>query len=273
MSSGSKTAPIPPFEKPDPSGFLDPHRSNQLIGYLGDVRDWHGYVKFLSLAALRETSQDVPLEKLFVEPHLASQQLSPDAFDANSPLTQPLSAALVEHPRLVLLGDPGSGKSTVVNWICTALSRGVDGPLTQAFGGPLIPLPFTLRELGLGADFAALPDAASKWERLLHFFTSRPVAQQLGDQRRAGRLYEGGLIFQLLKKGQALLLLDGLDEIVSFDVRYALCEAVHKGMRRYPRCRWVLTSRIVGYDEVEFDQERRMNEYGLSQWEIEHITD
>ena len=41
--------------------FIEPHRNNVLIHYLGDVFDWHGYVKFLSLAALRETSLDVPV--------------------------------------------------------------------------------------------------------------------------------------------------------------------------------------------------------------------
>src|SRR5829696_2673068 len=105
--------PIPAWQPPLREKFVSTDSSNVLIHYLGDV---------------------------------SAQHLSPDALELNPPPpTQALAAALAEHPRLVLLGDPGSGKSTVVNWICTALGRGMDGPLAKLLGGPLVPLPFVLR--------------------------------------------------------------------------------------------------------------------------------
>ena len=36
-------------------------------------------------------------------------------------------------------------------------------------------------------------------------------------------------------------------------IRRDLRDAVEEGIRRYSGCRWLLTSRIVGYDNVPFD--------------------
>jgi internalin A len=247
--------PIPAWQPPLLEKFVSTD-SGIIRDYVRDVFDWHGYVKFLSLAALRESSRDVPLEKLFVEPHVSAQHLSPDALELKPPPpTQALAAALAEHPRLVLLGDPGSGKSTVVNWICTALGRGMDGPLAKLLGGPLVPLPFVLRELEIDNSFDSILDVDQRWHMLLDKFLHRPVAAQLYIEREMhGGDADRWLVVKLLESGQALVLLDGIDEIGDFRLREALREAVHKGMRRYPRARWVLTSRIVGYEEVEFDR-------------------
>jgi hypothetical protein len=234
--------------------FIQPNQNNSLIYYLGDVFDWHGYIKFLSLAALRESSADVPLEKLFVEPRVSKEHLLPDAFEVMQPPTMPLSLALAENRLLVLLGDPGSGKSTVVNWICTALSRGIEGQLVRELGGPLIPLPIVLRELGIGHEFVALRNPEKQWNHFLELFLARPVSEQLNADRRIHGILDKSLLGQMLHSGQALFLLDGIDELGSVEILEALRGAVNEGIRRYPRCRWITTSRIVGYEEVPFDR-------------------
>ncbi|MBV8213983.1 MAG: NACHT domain-containing protein, partial [Verrucomicrobia bacterium] len=248
------TLTLPTAEPPLTDDFIEPHRENVLIYYLGDVVDWHGYVKFLSLAALRETSTDVSLEKLFVEPSVAREHLLPDALEVVMPEVTPLSTALAQNPRLILLGDPGSGKSTALNWICVSLSRGGESILAQQLGGPLVPVPFVLRELGLGQEFVEVRDRAKRWDQLLQLFLARPVASHLSQERYKHKRFEESILGRMLSSGQALLLLDGIDEIGSLEVRTALREAVIEGMRRYPRCRWMLTSRIVGYEDVRFDR-------------------
>jgi len=59
---------------------------------------------------------------------------------------------------------------------------------------------------------------------------------------------------QMLSKGNAILLFDGIDELGSASARAALRAAVWKGMRLYPDCHFVFTSRLTGYDEVPFDK-------------------
>ena len=62
-------------------------------------------------------------------------------------------------------------------------------------------------------------------------------------------------LMQTLEEGQAFLLLDGIDELGGREARENLRSAVLDGVSRYPACRWLLTSRIVGYEEVPFDRE------------------
>ena len=87
--------------------------------------------------------------------------------------------------------------------------------------------------------------------------------------RRAGAhsRFEDSLLGRMLESGQALLLLDGIDEIGSVEIRSALRGAVHEGMRRYRHCRWIITSRIVGYDEVPFE-----DVFGLSELPAESLA-
>ncbi|MBX7207351.1 MAG: hypothetical protein K1X78_03475 [Verrucomicrobiaceae bacterium] len=54
----------------------------------------------------------------------------------------------------------------------------------------------------------------------------------------------------LLESPHAWFLVDGLDEIGSPEKRRALAAALHEGMLRHPRARWLVTSRIVGYAEA-----------------------
>jgi internalin A len=222
--------------------FVDPfgdRRYRPLYQYLQAVNAWHGYMKFLGLEAFRADGQDrdVPLRSLFVEPALVSQHVSAEAFSAGSPPppTQPLSALFAASDRLVILGDPGSGKTTIVNWICDSFSFPTSTPLREKHGA-LIPLPMVLRELQITADVT--------WESLLEAFLARPVAEALREDLR--------VLDRLLGMGQAVILIDGVDEIGSLEVREALRRAVYAGMGKHPLCRWIITSRIVGYDEVPF---------------------
>ncbi len=116
----------------------------------------------LPLAALgrRDTAQHNPrttLDRIYVELHIlneAEPNISP-----KSPAQQPQTAlkAALEHELLVLLGDPGSGKSTFVNHLIYLMSNAylnqraeVDGwPGPSLWPGPLLwPLRIILRNLG-----------------------------------------------------------------------------------------------------------------------------
>jgi hypothetical protein len=149
-------------------------------------------------------------------------------------------------PRLVILGDPGGGKTTLLRWLATAC-------LLRLAGDP---------------DLARLPDAGSlpeiKWLPIL--VRCRELDRthlgnfNLGDLLRqaAARMELPGissealvaLLRARLESGLAILLVDGLDEITDPGLRAAFCgciESIASGVRQAPI---LATSRIVGYREM-----------------------
>ena len=86
----------------------------KLRSYLKNVRDWHGYIRFLGLPDFRD-NPDVLIDRLFVEPLLTRRQVSPDE-DPSSWLDEAETVfdVLKTERLLVILGDPGAGKSTLL---------------------------------------------------------------------------------------------------------------------------------------------------------------
>jgi formylglycine-generating enzyme required for sulfatase activity/tetratricopeptide (TPR) repeat protein len=174
---------------------------------------------------------------------------------------------LDREKRLVLLGDPGSGKSTFVNFVALCLAGEALGSgkanlaaLTQPLPedgderprrereeeprpqpwrhGPLLPVRMVLR------DFAArgLPPvgepatAEHLWAFLREELKAGSLEEYVPHLRRALRT-EGGL-----------LLLDGLDEVPEADRRREQIKQAVEGFEAaFPKCRILVTSRTYAY--------------------------
>jgi len=209
---------------------LPPRQDSRLRPYLRDVQAWHGYVRFLGLPSLQD-HPDTPMHELFVPPLLSKTFVSSESDAAHWPKGEPVLATLREAKRLVVLGDPGGGKTTLINWLAWLLVSGVEERVPDWLQG-CIPLPFVLREMELRG--------VKKFDDLLESFLKRPVAQHLKGQK--------DLLVELLKSGRVLVLADGLDEVGSGQ-RASLREALWDGFRQYPESYFLATSRIVGYEE------------------------
>ena len=226
--------------------------------YLRNVLNWQGYIRFLGLPDRRD-NPDIVIDRLFVAPMLTRRHVSPDENPKNwRSEAETLLDALAENTPLVLLGDPGIGKSTFMNQVAWMLSRPATNPLIERLGWRL-PLPMVLRELPVHGvtDFAGLLEA----------FLSREMSAPLRDDD--GRRY----LNQALVEGNAFLLLDGIDELGDRSSRDNLRDAVFDGIDRFPHCRWLLSSRIVGYDEVPFDMQIDMQTIRLAQLLSSPIND
>ena len=212
-----------------------------LRAYLANLQKWQGYIRFLGLPDRRD-NPDVAIDRLFVAPLLTRRYVSPDENPENwtAEAETMIDAIEVDTP-LVLLGDPGIGKSTLLNQFACLLSRPARNPLIDRHGWRL-PLLMVLRELPVRD--------VTDFDGLLEAFLSREMSAPLCDD--AGRQY----LKRNLAEGNAFLLLDGIDEIGDRRSREDLREAVFDGIARFPDCRWLLSSRIVGYDEVPFDTQR-----------------
>lgn len=222
----------------DPNYMIPNYFENPVLRpYLANVRNWQCYIRFLGLPDRRD-NPDILIDRLFVTPLLARRYVSPDENPKSwAGEAETLLDALEENSPLVLLGDPGIGKSTFLNYVAWLLSRPAENALIDRMGWRL-PLPMVLRELPVRG--------VTDFDGLLEAFLGREMSAPLRED-------DGRYLRQALADGQAFVLLDGIDELGDREARENLRSAVFDGMDRYPDCRWLLTSRIVGYDEVPFD--------------------
>lgn len=215
-----------------------PLRHPSLRAYLNEVLEWHGYMRTLGMPTMKD-NPSVPIDQLYIAPALSRSPVSTDT--RNTQEGETVLALLEEARRLVVLGDPGSGKTTLINWLAWRLSAGLTTPLPTFLRGA-IPIPLVLRELGL--------QRIESFEDLLDAFLQRPSAAALNGDR--------SLLIEALREGRALILVDGLDE-VSETLRRRLIGALKKAFVTYPEAIWLITSRVIGYDETLFCDEETLD--------------
>lgn len=146
----------------------------------------------------------------------------------------PLLKVLQKHSGMIVLGDPGAGKTTFVKYLALRLARGEGKKIGLSDYLPiLLPLAafanaITTRDIRLD-DFIA------------EYFDGIGVDVPVGP-----------MLKEALKAGRALILLDGLDEVRDISVRNTVVERVVDFFTFHRRDgnKFVLTSRVVGYRAV-----------------------
>ncbi|MFN7952366.1 MAG: SUMF1/EgtB/PvdO family nonheme iron enzyme [bacterium] len=161
---------------------------------------------------------------------------------------RPLSvlAAVAKHPRLVLLGDPGSGKSTFSNHLALVLCMHALEPKQRWLDrlprwpkglASLVPVLVVLRDFA-----AALPSPLP--ERAVPEHLASFIRRRLAEQKLA---FAGAPLERALDEGDALVVFDGLDELPSKDQRLFVRDAVAAFVARFPKSRYLVTCRTLSY--------------------------
>jgi len=155
----------------------------------------------------------------------------------------------IKNQRLILLGDPGSGKSTFVNHLafCLAMHRlePENSWLTHLTGWPegetdLLPVLVTLRDFGHWAGLQ--PDA-----------TRAPVGSFLEHRLAEWDLSDfAASLHAALHQGRAIVFFDGLDEIPTGIQRTAVRDAVAEFARTYAKARIIVTCRTLSYQNPDW---------------------
>ena len=152
---------------------------------------------------------------------------------------------LARVDRAVLLGDPGCGKTTASRVL-----------LHHCAGYPKQRTPFliTLREFA-----AEDPPARSVLAHLEHELEVRL-------QHPAPH----GLIGRLLLDGAALVVFDGLDELLDPARRADVSAIIERFCSEYPLTRVLVTSRVVGYDQARLD-DRQFTRYRIHGFDDQQV--
>lgn len=167
-----------------------------------------------------ERRRDVPIHELYVSPTITS-------LSSPGPERTLVKNLAQEIDRTVLLGDPGHGKSTASQVLVHKLAGIPTGP---------VPILVVLR------DFAGSKIASSvvkHIESLLDSVYQCPPPP--------------GAVEYLLETGQALVVFDGLDELLDTTHRRSVTDVVHLFCSRYPLARVLVTSRKVGYFQAPME--------------------
>jgi predicted NACHT family NTPase len=169
---------------------------------------------------LDKEAQMLPGEALRKELHF--HELSPKSMERSAVKVQ---QALCEYRRLVVVGDPGCGKTTLLSYLALTYARNwvaSPGIVKERLGlaHPRLPILLPLRDFATHLQHAH-PDKSLDGSILLLDYLHKFFVNQ--DIRLPAAFFTGPL-----KKGTCVVLLDGMDEVAQPETRYG---SIPGGMR------------------------------------------
>ena len=250
--------------------------------YLGRVIGDCGGLDWLTLIGEESYSANLELEAVYTALLTTTQEAQHDR-QPDGHQQKPLSAleVLDREKRLVLTGDPGSGKSAFVNYLALCMAgeklgyahinlqtltaplpndngdpqtekvavEGQDEPqqreVRQHWGqGVLLPVRIILRDFSTSPHF---PDEGDKGDacHVLNFLRTL--------QKQTGFSEHFTMLEQRLLQGKVLVMFDGLDEVPQAgDRRKRLVACIDGFAKSYPGCRLLVTCRPYAYRDPQW---------------------
>ena len=231
--------------------------------YLRRIMERCGYLSLTGIdpaaANQRDTESGIRLDAVYTA--LLTRTLSERPNDYSGGWQQSALEQLDRHPKLVLQGDPGSGKSTFVHFVALCLAgetlkdeqanlHRLTAPLPDRKGddakerqpwrhGALLPVPVMLR------DFATtgLPERDEVTAETLWNFIA-------GELKAACQADCVEWLRHELREHGGLLLLDGLDEVPEAEQRREQVKrAVEAFVQSFGNCRVLVTSHTYTYEK------------------------
>jgi predicted NACHT family NTPase len=257
---------------------------SDLIGYRKAIQQTYGYLKLDTLHTsgysyrlqllnifvaqdVREVKEALPqllelpkehLERLIKTGQLEADAINPDIIESckqsyAQETTRSVSELIEDgqtYPYLVILGDPGSGKSSLVQyialqWAATAIEESSSLPL---------PLLIELRRYVQSRDKQKCQNFVEFCQQG-HGFIYPLHPQQLNERLRTGKVF---------------VLFDGLDEVFEASKRDEVITEIIRFTQDYPQVRVLVTSRVIGYQSQRL-RDAKFHHFMLQDLEAEQI--
>jgi hypothetical protein len=230
--------------------------------YLDYLREQTGWIDIRGLQVGTGKAHRFPIEDLYIP--LTTARSARAAAEGAERKPMKLEAALACH-RLVIVGDPGSGKTTFLRRVAFALCDAAATPaapddaatgflprLTAIFRraapavlGPALPLLIRIADLAehirscRSTPSQGAPTTAESPAWLVHFLKTK--SQEFNWD------LDAGFFERKLSDGSAILLLDGLDEAPRKAERESIARLFEHATQAYKQCRFVVTTRPLTY--------------------------
>ncbi len=237
--------------------------------YLQDLRDATSVIEIRGLQIGRGRAASFPLDDWYLGLHATGRfadgdgvrDEQADAIGRRRGFSPDVAASrqirlerLLEHRLLLVVGDPGCGKTTFLRWVAVTLSRTCLGQTPEAaerrLGLSSALFPVFLRAAELDAYLSSLrasPDIASDQDLAAGLLVDYLV--RLADENLWGLDRE--FFERRLSEDGCSVLLDGLDELPDVAARRRMVQLAEAAASTFVHSRFVVTSRPAALsDEV-----------------------
>lgn len=222
-----------------------PDISSLRTAYLNHLKNHFGEIDFRGIAQVQNIVK-LPLRDIFV-PLSGDLEAEREAVEKEQDLEKLarqkveterrvlLKQLIRDNPYLVILGDPGSGKSTTLKYISLMFAEN-ETEAQLNLERQWLPIFFPIAAYGQALD----KNGVALQNFIPHYLRERHNLPDLTP------LFE-----HALDNKYALVLLDGLDEVRDWETRLVILQHVENDfLKRHPDSRFIFTSRIAGYDRA-----------------------
>lgn len=198
--------------------------------YLENVTFNH---KYLKLIGVYTTGISRPLlEEVFISLRIASTLNDKTTPQTRSTIS--FNTAFKRYRCIVILGGPGAGKTTTLSYALLAFANN-KAKQQLDIDEQLFPIYIPLRRLS-NSNRSIIEDVTDKDTQIL----SAEILRE----------YPANYFERKLKKGQCLLLLDGLDEVRDEKTHREIADRINSFVAANPKNRFVVTCRTAGWKDL-----------------------
>jgi hypothetical protein len=197
----------------------------------------------------RQRPTDITLTELFVQPSF-HQRITDTNKKVESVVDKDLKIANIfkSDKNVILLGDPGAGKSLLVKFIIVQILLGKEDSIGLRQYAKHLPFRIELRK------YNEVRENKSIIEYLADILTKEyqtPISSEL--------------LNIILQSNESLIFFDGLDEIFNVSHKTKMKEYIESFSLNFNKSKCIVTSRFIGYHDIKFNS-KKFDEFAIQQF-------